>query len=41
MNIGGIGAVFRWMFSIISALCDCIAWVDIIIKIFVSEILLV
>ncbi|XP_026726642.1 uncharacterized protein LOC113493057 isoform X3 [Trichoplusia ni] len=32
--LGGIGAVFRWTFAKISAFCDCIAWIDIIIKLF-------
>lgn len=32
---GGIGAVSRWVFTMISAFCDCIAWIDIILKLFV------
>ncbi|XP_022838087.1 uncharacterized protein LOC111365121 [Spodoptera litura] len=30
--LGGVGAVSRWIFMMISAFCDCVAFVDIIIK---------
>ncbi|KAF9415416.1 hypothetical protein HW555_006943 [Spodoptera exigua] len=30
--LGGVGAVTRWRFMMISSFCDCIAFVDIIIK---------
>ncbi|CAB3236660.1 unnamed protein product [Arctia plantaginis] len=32
---GGIGAQAMWSFEIIGSLCDCIAWIDIILKIFI------
>uniref|UniRef100_A0A2H1VVY2 SFRICE_007402 n=1 Tax=Spodoptera frugiperda TaxID=7108 RepID=A0A2H1VVY2_SPOFR len=34
--LGGIGAVSRWVFTMISAFCDCIAWIDIILKLFLA-----
>ncbi|XP_063898424.1 uncharacterized protein LOC110381481 isoform X1 [Helicoverpa armigera] len=30
--LGGVGAVSRWIFMMISAFCDCIAFIDIVIK---------
>nr|XP_049707437.1 uncharacterized protein LOC110381372 isoform X2 [Helicoverpa armigera] len=30
--LGGIGAVSRWVFTMISGFCDCISWIDIIMK---------
>lgn len=32
---GGSGAAMRWNFMMIGAFCDCIAWMDIFIKVFV------
>ncbi|XP_052757633.1 uncharacterized protein LOC113519257 [Galleria mellonella] len=33
---GGSGAMFKWPLTIISTFCDCIAWIDIIIKLFLA-----
>lgn len=33
---GGSGATIRWSLIMIGAFCDCIAYIDIVIKVFVS-----
>ncbi|XP_030020261.2 uncharacterized protein LOC115440191 [Manduca sexta] len=33
---GGIGAIYRWPLIMIGSFCDCIAWMDIVIKLFLA-----
>lgn len=36
MSPGGSGAKYRRILTMVGAFCDCIAWIDIVLKMFVS-----